>query len=102
VLNALVPVFDMGRSYRNVRPEKRPENVWKRSWKTLEIYIQNCVGTLQYKKQLLVMLFIVTLRRKCNVPSQNDSWRSYSDYRVWPCRCSFLYMFNLCHVCFRM
>jgi len=42
VLNIIVPVFDLGRSYENVRSGKRPE-----IWKSLEIYIQNCVGTLK-------------------------------------------------------
>jgi len=46
VLNVLVPVFDLDRLYRNVRSGKSPENVWKRSWKSAEIYIQNCVGAL--------------------------------------------------------
>jgi len=43
VLTITVPVFDMGRSYGNVKSGKNPENVWKRSWKSLEIYFQNCI-----------------------------------------------------------
>jgi len=31
VLNITVPVYDVGRSYENVRSTKSPENVWKRS-----------------------------------------------------------------------
>jgi len=43
VLNITVAVFDLVRSYGNVRSGKSPENVWKWSWKRLEIYFQNCV-----------------------------------------------------------
>jgi len=43
MLNILVPEFDLGNSSRNTRSGKSPENVWKRSWKSMEIYIQNCV-----------------------------------------------------------
>jgi len=46
MLNFTVPVFDLRRSYRNVRSRKCPDNVRKRSWKSLEIYFQNSVGTL--------------------------------------------------------
>jgi len=43
VLNITASVFDLGRSYGNVRSGKCPDSVWKRSWKSLEIYFQNCV-----------------------------------------------------------
>jgi len=46
VLNIIALIFDLGKSYGNVRSGTYPENVWKTSWKSLEIYIQNCVGTL--------------------------------------------------------
>jgi len=46
VLNITVRVFGLGRSYTNVKSGKSPENVWKRSWKCLQTYFQNCVGTL--------------------------------------------------------
>jgi len=46
VLNITVPVYNLSWSYANVRSGKSPENVWKRSWKSMEIYFQNCVGTL--------------------------------------------------------
>ena len=32
MLSIIVPVFDLGGSYGNVRSGKSPENVWKRSW----------------------------------------------------------------------
>jgi len=35
VLNVTVPVFDLGRSFWNVRSGESAENVWKRSWKSL-------------------------------------------------------------------
>ena len=50
ILNNIGSVFDLGRSYGNVRSGKSPENVWKRSWKSLEIYFQNCVRTLTTTK----------------------------------------------------
>jgi len=43
----IVPVFDMGMSFGEVMSRKSPEKVWKRSGKTMEIYIQNCVRTLK-------------------------------------------------------
>jgi len=44
VVNIIVPpVFDLGRSFGNVKSGKSPENVLKNSGN----YIRNCVGTLQ-------------------------------------------------------
>jgi len=43
VLNIKAVVFVLGRSHGNIRSEKSLENVWTRSWKSLEIYFQNCV-----------------------------------------------------------
>jgi len=48
MLNFTVPVFDMGRSCGNVTSGKCPDNVWKRSWRSLEIHFQNCVETLPH------------------------------------------------------
>jgi len=44
--NIIAPVYDLGRSYGNVRSGRSSENIWKRSWKCLEIDIQNFVRTL--------------------------------------------------------
>jgi len=53
VLNIIVTAFDMGRSYRKIRFVKRPENVWKRSWKCLKMYFQNCAGLACYDATVL-------------------------------------------------
>ena len=43
----------MGRSYRKIRFVNRPENVWKRSWKCLKMYFQNCAGLACYDATVL-------------------------------------------------
>jgi len=58
MLNITVPVFDLGRSYENVKSGKSPENVWKRSSKCLKVYFQNCVGTLQFYYTRYIFVFI--------------------------------------------
>lgn len=41
MLNIIVSIFGLGRSYRNIRSERSLVNIWKRFWKRLKIYIQN-------------------------------------------------------------
>jgi len=47
MVNIIVPVFDLDSSFGIAMFGKSPENVWKRSWKYLEINLQNCVGTFR-------------------------------------------------------
>ena len=47
MLNITVSAFNLGRSFGKFKSRKSPKRVWKWSWKSLEMRIQNCVGTLR-------------------------------------------------------
>ena len=50
-----MPAFDLGYT-EMLSLGKIPENVWKRSWKSLEIYFQNFVETLHQRYGIDVTL----------------------------------------------